>query len=72
VLLLFIFVIKPMLRSLSAESGTQRTPLQLPQTVAGIEKTLEAGQPMGRNVIDWAQKNPKDASNLIKNWIEEK
>jgi flagellar M-ring protein FliF len=72
VLLLFIFVIKPMLKSLSAESGAQRTPLQLPQTVAGIEKTLETGQPMGRNVIDWAQKNPKDASNLIKNWIEEK
>ncbi len=73
VLLLFIFVIKPLIRSLSAGAGTQRTPLQLPQTVAEIEKALDIqGNPMSRQVIEWAQKNPKEAVNLVKNWIEEK
>jgi len=73
VLLLFIFVIKPLIRSLSAGSGAQRAPLQLPQTVAEIEKALDIqGNPMSRQVIEWAQKNPKEATNLVKNWLEEK
>lgn len=72
VVLLLLFVIKPLIKSITA-TGTQRGPLHLPQTVAEIEKTLEiSGKPTGGNVIDWARKNPKDASNLIKGWIEEK
>lgn len=73
VLLLFIFVIKPLIRSLGAGSGAQRAPLQLPQTVAEIEKTLDIQENlMSRQVIGWAQKNPKEAATLVNNWLEEK
>ncbi len=73
VILLFLFVIKPLMKAITSPSTIQRSPLQLPQTVSEIEKTLELhGRPKSDGVIDWARKNPKDASNLIKNWLEEK
>lgn len=75
-IILALFVIRPLLKSLAVTSATQKTlpgvNISLPQTVNEIEKRMELSQkPLGENVIEWAKKNPKEASNLIKNWIEE-
>ncbi len=75
-IILIVFVIKPLMKSLTIPSATQKAlpggSIPLPQTVTEIEKRMELGQkPLGENVIEWAKKNPKEASNLIKNWIKE-
>jgi flagellar M-ring protein FliF len=69
-ILLLLFVLKPLMKAVVAPVPQR---IALPQTVAEIERTLElpSQQQSGKNVIDWARKNPKDAANLIKNWIEE-
>ncbi len=75
VALLFLFIVKPMMKTIMSAPAGQRpaTNLQLPQTVADIEKALElSGRAPNENVIDWARRNPREAANLIKNWIEEK
>ncbi|HET6514213.1 MAG TPA: flagellar basal-body MS-ring/collar protein FliF [Thermodesulfovibrionales bacterium] len=72
-IMVFLFVFRPLMKVLTASPVMQRAPVQLPQTVAEIEKALElAGKPAGANLIEWAKKNPKEAADLIKNWIEEK
>jgi len=71
IVLLFLFVVRPLIRVLTTPS-TQRPPLPLPQTVAEIEKAMEVAEmPARERVIEWAKKNPRDAANLIKSWIEE-
>jgi flagellar M-ring protein FliF len=71
VVLLLLFVIKPLMKTITTASVPQRA-FPLPQTVAEIERTLALPENQaGKNVIEWAKKNPKDAANLIKNWIEE-
>lgn len=77
-LLVFLFILKPLTRELLASSvvSSGRTPaLALPQTVAEIEKRIEAPTPkaltMGDNVRDWAKKNPDQAASIIKGWTEE-
>jgi len=75
VIFLLLFVIKPLMKSIATAPGSQQAlaSLPLPQTVAELERTMEAtGKPASQNVIEWARKNPQDAANLIKNWIEEK
>ncbi|HYA86414.1 MAG TPA: flagellar basal-body MS-ring/collar protein FliF [Nitrospirota bacterium] len=75
VVLLFLFVVKPLMKTL-----TEPTPLALPQPqlnltqAAGeIQRTIRDQDRSSRaQLIDWAKKNPKDASNLIKGWLEEK
>jgi flagellar M-ring protein FliF len=75
VIFLLLFVIKPLMKTISTAPASQRqfASLPLPQTVAELERTMDAsGKPASQNVIEWAKRNPKDAANLIKNWIEEK
>ena len=75
VIFLLLFVIKPLMKTIASAPVSQRplASLPLPQTVAELERTMEAtGKPASQNVIEWARRNPKDAANLIKNWIEEK
>ncbi|RJP55250.1 MAG: flagellar M-ring protein FliF [Deltaproteobacteria bacterium] len=72
VVLLFLFVVRPLVKALTGVPLAQQPSLQLPQTTAEIEKRLEVpAKPAKIQVIEWAKKNPKDATNLIKNWIEE-
>ena len=75
-IILALFVIRPLLKSLTINPVPQKAlpgvSIPLPQTVSEIEKRMELGQKTaGENVIEWAKKNPKEASNLIKNWIKE-
>ncbi len=76
-LLVFIFILKPLTRGLLSPSGgnSRRPDLALPQTVAEIEKRIDAPQrkaiTMEEDVRVWAKKNPDQAANLIKGWAEE-
>jgi flagellar M-ring protein FliF len=74
VLLLFLFVIKPLIVTLSVPSSAQRVPaLPFPRTVAEIESAMRIkGVSMQPEVIEWARKNPEQAANLVKGWIEER
>lgn len=66
VILLFLFVIKPLMQTV-----TTPPVLQLPRTVSELEETMEmAGKPAKSEVVDWAKKNPKEAANLVKGWLE--
>jgi flagellar M-ring protein FliF len=71
--LLFIFVIKPLMTALTSSSGMMQTQIALPGTVSEIERAIEASAlPDKEKVVEWAKKNPADAANLVKSWIEEK
>lgn len=73
VIFMFLFVIKPLMKILTAPPAMQRSSASLPQTVSEIERSMELEKKGGReNVIDWARKNPQEAGNIIKGWIEEK
>lgn len=72
--LLFFFVVRPMIKALTSSPLLQRsTTLSMPQTVAEIEKTMEiAGKQSVDNLAEWTKKNPKEATSLVKGWIEER
>jgi flagellar M-ring protein FliF len=71
--LVFFFVVKPLMKVLTSSPLVQRSATTLPQTVAEIEKSMEIrGKPNVDNLIEWTKKNPQEATNLIKSWIEEK
>jgi flagellar M-ring protein FliF len=71
--LLFLFVIRPLIKTVTAPSGAGTQSFQIPQTVAEIEKAMEKEEKTTTgNVIDWSRKNPKEAANIIKTWLEER
>jgi flagellar M-ring protein FliF len=78
VVMLFLFVIKPLMSAVTAPGPLPRTagaPVALPaQTAAEAQRQLAspAGQSSREQLIDWAKKNPTDATNLVKGWLEEK
>lgn len=72
--LLFLFVVRPLMKILaSPAAGVPSTRLALPQSVAELERAIAASElPDKERVIEWARKNPAEATNLIRTWIEEK
>lgn len=73
VVLLFLFIIRPLLRTLAAPVKMEPQPVGLPKTVAEIERSLEIPQMSQKEmIIEWAKKNPEEAAGLIKSWIKEK
>lgn len=71
--LFFLLIIRPLIKTLSPTPAISQPAISLPKTVAEIEKTMEIEDMSDRKrLIDWAKKNPKEASSLIKEWIEEK
>lgn len=72
VVFLFLFVVKPLMKTLTIPSPAQMQ-LSLPKTVAEIERAMEGGKELPERAlaIEWAKKNPKAASSVIKGWIEE-
>jgi flagellar M-ring protein FliF len=73
VLLLFFVVVRPLMKALSMPSGIPQTQLQLPQSVAELERSLESKDRLGKgHLIEWAKKNPRDAASLVKGWMEER
>jgi len=74
VVLLFLFVIKPLMSTVTVpvRASLPQT-AALPQTVAELQKSIAAPDRSSREqLIEWAKKNPKDATNLVKGWLEEK
>jgi flagellar M-ring protein FliF len=71
--LLLFFVVKPLMKVLTAPSAGRQSPVALPHTVAEIEKALEmTDRPSSDRLIEWTKKNPKEAANLVKSWMQEK
>lgn len=72
--LFFLLVVRPLIKTLSVPPASQRLPeLALPKTLAEIEKAMASGEISSQsNVVEWAKKNPDQAANLIKGWIEER
>lgn len=71
---MFFFVIKPLMKILTAPQTMQRSSsMPLPQTVSEIDRSMELEKKGAReNVVEWAKKNPREAGNIIRGWIEEK
>jgi flagellar M-ring protein FliF len=77
VVLLFLFVIKPLMKTLTEPSPLALPHQQLSLTQAGgggeMQRAIPDQEHSSRDqLIDWARKNPKDATNLIKGWLDEK
>jgi flagellar M-ring protein FliF len=71
--LVFFFVVKPLMKVLTGSPLIQRSEMSLTKTLTEGEKTMEiAGKPNIDNLIEWTKKNPKEATSLIKGWIEER
>jgi flagellar M-ring protein FliF len=73
-LLFFLFVLRPLLKTLSAPSVSA----QSAGDVMSSDGTLIPGNlmrtkelPLEKQVIEWANKNPRQASILVKEWLEE-
>lgn len=72
IILLFLLVIRPLMKTLTAPARMQPQPVTLPKTVAEIEKSMEIPEGTSKDtVVEWAKKNPQEAAGLIKSWIEE-
>lgn len=74
IILLFLFVIKPLMSALMAPSGGGTQPMQRAAAGGAMERgSLETRQAPGKEqLVDWAKKNPADAASLVKGWMEEK
>ena len=76
--LLFLFVVKPLMKAvIAAPSGGARFgeggSVMLPQTVAELQRALERKEPSAQDqLVEWAKKNPQEAGNLVKGWLEKK
>ena len=47
--------------------------LPVSQTVAESQRSIASPERSSQDqLIDWSKKNPKEAANLIKGWLEEK
>jgi len=70
VVLLSLFVLRPLAKSLSAPGGVPASGGPLPPMMPGIERGPAAKElPAREMVIDWARKNPQDAASVIKGWM---
>lgn len=72
IVLLFVFVIKPLMKTITAASPREQTinaqmiPMEQQRAIVSPERTSQD------QLVAWAKANPKDATNMIKGWIEEK
>jgi flagellar M-ring protein FliF len=73
-LLFFLFVIRPLLKSLTAPSFRTQSAVAGTTGETGIEGNFmqQKELPLEKQVIDWANKNPQQAAVLVKGWLEEK
>jgi flagellar M-ring protein FliF len=72
IVLLFLFVIKPLINSVTAPAPSLQQ-VALPQTVAEIQRTMAIPEKSSQDqLVDWAKKNPKDATNIVKGWLDDK
>lgn len=75
-IMLFLIVIKPLMTAVTAPAALPRpagAPAALPEGAGEMPRRLASPEQTSRDqLIDWARKNPKDATNMVKGWLEEK
>lgn len=72
---LFMFVVKPLMRILAAQPAVYEavSAPQLPDKQPALPQPQEKKELSAREQLaQWAKKNPQDATNLVKGWLEEK
>ncbi|OIP35408.1 MAG: flagellar M-ring protein FliF [Deltaproteobacteria bacterium CG2_30_66_27] len=71
VILLVVFVLRPLAQSLSAPGpNLPGSLLSIPQNSTDVDKAGARKElPPRAQVADWARKNPTDAANVIKSWM---
>jgi len=69
VLLLFLLVVRPLMKTLATPPPA---PMMVMPQAAQSEITRPAERTSQEQLTEWAKKNPKEAANLIKGWIQEK
>ncbi|RJQ54634.1 MAG: flagellar M-ring protein FliF [Nitrospiraceae bacterium] len=71
-LLFFLIVVRPLIKTLSMAPQGRRQPLA---SAAGNELESDYTQPkeipLDRQVIEWANKNPQRAADMVKGWVKE-
>ncbi len=78
----FLFVLRPLTKALSVPQANQKIPeLPLSQAATGLEggihpkeipsEEIPKVKSMKNNVIEWVKKNPQQATNLVKGWMDE-
>ena len=73
VVLLFLLVIRPLMKTVLEPSAAGQQAVMLPRSVGDLQKTIAPSDRSSQEqLMEWSKKNPKDATNLIKGWIEEK
>lgn len=72
-LLFFLIVVKPLMKSISSgPAALAPTATTVTAAEAEIGEPLQTKEiPMEKQVIDWAAKNPQQATGLVKGWLEE-
>lgn len=71
-LLLFIFVVRPLIKALSIPPPQiEKPPIRIltAETAESIEKT---DKPLKERITEWVNQNPEEATELVKSWLEEK
>jgi flagellar M-ring protein FliF len=73
-LLFFLFVVRPLLKSLTAPSFRAQSGVSETADGTVLQGNLMQAKelPLEKQVIDWANKNPQQAAVLVKGWLEEK
>jgi flagellar M-ring protein FliF len=75
-LLFFLFVVRPMLKALSSmpqvRTQTAVSAAMAEGADAQVGPIKQKEIPLERQVIEWANKNPQRAADLVKGWIEER
>ncbi len=73
IILLFLLIIRPLLRTLTAPVKMQPVTVTQPQTVPELERAKKISDMTPKEmVLEWAKKNPQEVAGLIKSWLEEK
>ncbi len=72
-LLFFLFVIRPLMTSLTKPVRAGSPGSMVPQEQNQLASPLEAKEiPLEKKVIEWANSNTGQAAGLVKGWLEEK
>lgn len=72
-IIVFLLVVKPLMRVLTAPPSIADRRVELPQSVGQLERVIEQKEITARDQLtDWAKKNPKEATGLVKGWLEER
>jgi flagellar M-ring protein FliF len=71
-LLFFLFVIRPLIKMITSLPAKAPSSVSFSEGGAEIESIKPKEIPLEKQVIEWANKNPREAAGLVKSWMEER